>query len=130
MNRENLKNNPDSAGSVNRPDGSIESKAPGASGGTTVTLLQRIKSGQIDPSAIGRDDRRLLVSHLMADGYSTAEIAQIMKVCDRSIARDKRAIREDSALPQDPKLAEEMTGPPTRSAAAGSASRVPICRAR
>lgn len=115
MNREDLKNKSDSADAVNRPNESIESQAPRppaprGSGGTTVALLQGIKSGQIDPSAIGRDDRRLLVSHLMADGYSTAEIAQILKVSDRSIARDKRVIREDYALTQDPKLAEQMTG--------------------
>ena len=116
MTREDAENESDSTGSLIPPPGSLDSQAhgvvgaSGVSGGRTVTLLQRIKSAQLDASAIGRDDRRLLVSHLMADGYSTAEIAQILKVSDRSIARDKRAIREDNVLPQDPKLIEQMAG--------------------
>ena len=86
------------------------SEASGGSGGRTVTLLQQIRSGQIDSTAICRDDRRLLVAFLMADGYSTAEMAQLLKVSDRSIERDKHAIRQENALPQDPKLYEQMTG--------------------
>ena len=90
--------------------GSEVSGDSGGSGGRTVMLLQQIRSGQMDASAIGRDDRRLLVAFLMADGYSTAEMAQLLKVSDRSIERDKQAIRQENALPQDPKLYEQMTG--------------------
>jgi len=46
----------------------------------------------------------------MADGYSTADMAQILKVSDRSIERDKKAIREANALSADPELAEQMVG--------------------
>jgi hypothetical protein len=73
-------------------------------------MLQRLKSGELDPSTIDLGSRRLLVSHLMGEGYATAEMAQLMKVSDRSIERDKHAIREENALPQDPKLTAQMTG--------------------
>lgn len=46
----------------------------------------------------------------MSDGYSTADMAQILKVSDRSIERDKKAIREASAIAADPQLVEQMVG--------------------
>jgi len=76
----------------------------------TLSLLQKIQAGTVDPRCIRPADRRLLVSYLMADGYSTADIAQILKVSDRSIERDKKAIREANALAADPELVEQMAG--------------------
>jgi hypothetical protein len=37
-------------------------------------------------------------------------MAQVLKVSDRSIERDKRAIREANALPKDPQLVGQMVG--------------------
>lgn len=87
-------------------------REPGSSagGGRTVALLQQIQSGQTHTKTIALDDRRLLVAYLMSDGYSTAEIAQLLKVSDRSIERDKQAIRQSNALPKDPKLTEQLAG--------------------
>jgi len=85
-------------------------KTSGGGGGRTVALLQQFQSGQITAKAISLDDRRLLVTLLMSDGYSTAEIAQVLKVSDRSVERDKQAIRQGNALPKDPKLLEQMAG--------------------
>ena len=79
-------------------------------GERTLALLQQIQNGATDPKAIGLAERRQLVAYLMADGYSTADIAQILRVSDRSIERDKRAIREQNALPRDPALVEQMVG--------------------
>jgi len=76
----------------------------------TLSLLQKIQAATVDPRCIRPADRRLLVNHLMADGYSTAEIAQILKVSDRSIERDKKAIREANALSAGPELVEQMAG--------------------
>ena len=76
----------------------------------TLSLLQKIQAGTVNPRCTRTADRRLLVNHLMADGYSTAEMAQILKVSDRSIERDKKAIREANALAADPELVEQMAG--------------------
>jgi hypothetical protein len=46
----------------------------------------------------------------MADGYATADMAQILKVSDRSVERDKKAIRETNALAAEPELVEQMAG--------------------
>ena len=76
----------------------------------TLSLLQKIQAGTVDPKCIRPAERRQIVSYLMADGYSTAEIARILKVSDRSIERDKKAIRETNALAADPELVEQMVG--------------------
>ncbi len=76
----------------------------------TLSLLQKIQAGTVDPRCIRPAERRLLVSYLIADGYSTADIAQILKVSDRSIERDRKAIREANALAAGPELVEQMVG--------------------
>jgi hypothetical protein len=76
----------------------------------TVTLIQGLQSGSIDAKSISIPDRRQLVAVLLADGYTTVDIAQIMKVSDRSIERDKLAIRQSNAVSRDPKLIPQMVG--------------------
>jgi len=83
---------------------------PRDTGERTLGLLQKIQAGTVDPKCVRPAERRLIVSYLMADGYSTADMAQILKVSDRSIERDKKAIREANALSADPELAEQMVG--------------------
>ncbi|MHC4159941.1 MAG: hypothetical protein ACYSSO_12775, partial [Planctomycetota bacterium] len=43
----------------------------------TLSLLQKIQAGTVDPKCIRPAERRLIVSYLMADGYCTADMAQI-----------------------------------------------------
>jgi len=76
----------------------------------TLSLLQKIQAGTVDPRCTRPAERRLIVSYLMADGYATADMAQILKISDRSIERDKKAIREANALAADPELVEQMAG--------------------
>jgi len=83
---------------------------PGDTGERTLSLLQKIQAGTVDPKCIRPAERRPIVSYLMADGYSTTDMAQILKVSDRSIERDKKAIREANALAADPELIEQMVG--------------------
>ncbi len=83
---------------------------PCEAGERTLSLLQKIQAGTVDPKCIRPAERRLIVSYLMADGYATADMAQILKVSDRSIERDKKAIREANALAATPELVEQMVG--------------------
>jgi len=76
----------------------------------TLSLLQKIQAGTVDPKCIRPAERRLIISYLMADGYSTADMAQILKISDRSIERDKKTIREANALAASPELVEQMVG--------------------
>jgi hypothetical protein len=92
-------------------DGNPAIPGSGANGEhRTVDLLRKIEIGETDPKCIASADRRQLVAYLMGDGYSTAEIAQIFKVGDRTIERDKKCVREAHAIVRDPKLVEQMVG--------------------
>ena len=90
---------------------SSDTTDPGPAGETgTVALLRQIQSGAMDPKSIGPADRRQLVAFLLSDGYSAAEMSQILKVAERTIERDKKAIRESNAIARDPRLVEQMVG--------------------
>lgn len=73
-------------------------------------ILQGIKAGTINPRSLVPDQRKLLVPFLMAEGQSTAEIAHLLKTSDRTIERDKKAIRQENAISKDPELANIMAG--------------------
>ncbi len=76
----------------------------------TIALLQKIKNGQFEANSIEKAERMLLVPFLMAEGQTTAEIAHLLKVSDRTIERDKKALREEIAITKNPKLVEQMVG--------------------
>ncbi len=76
----------------------------------TLALLQKIKDGQFEANSIEKAERKLLVRFLMAEGKSTAEIAHLLKVSDRTIERDKKTLREEIAITKNPKLVEQMVG--------------------
>lgn len=76
----------------------------------SLVILQDIKSGKTDPSLLASSERKLLVSLLMVEGQSTAEIAHLLQVSDRTIERDKQAIRSGNALEKDPQLASLVAG--------------------
>jgi hypothetical protein len=46
----------------------------------------------------------------MAEGQSTAEIALLLQTSDRTIERDKKAIRENNAISEDPAFTGIMAG--------------------
>jgi hypothetical protein len=62
------------------PSGSNPS---GNSDARTVALLRKIESGSMSPKTVSVPDRRQLIAFLMGDGYSTAEMAQILQVAPR-----------------------------------------------
>jgi len=73
-------------------------------------ILQGIKARTTDPASLLPNQRKLLVQFLVAEGQSTAEIAHLLKVSDRTIERDKKAIHEENAISQDPELANIIAG--------------------
>ena len=72
--------------------------------------LKQIQAGQLNPATLDKDQRGAVVVVLMEDGYSTAQIATILRVSERTIDRDRRAWREAIALDADPKLLSQMVG--------------------
>lgn len=91
-------------------DGQDLTPASTSGEGRTLSLLQKIRTGAVDAKCIRPAERHQLVAFLMADGCSAAEMAEILKVSDRTIERDKKAIREANAIARDPRLVEQMAG--------------------
>ena len=76
----------------------------------TLTLLQDIRNGSIDPRSLRPVVRRMLVSFLMAEGQSTAEIGHLLKASDRIIQLDKKALWGENTITRDPALVGKMIG--------------------
>ena len=77
---------------------------------SVLTLIRGLQNGSLNPTSLMARDRRLCVEHLTAEGYSSAEIAEILKVADRTIARDRTAIRQSNSVEANPELLHQMVG--------------------
>lgn len=81
-----------------------------------LTIIRNIKERSLDPRGLSAEDRRRCVEVLRAEGYSMAEIAQVLKRHERTIHRDLEQIRAAHALAPDPSLCEQMIGEMVRQA--------------
>ncbi|MCH8151416.1 MAG: hypothetical protein IH830_03470 [Planctomycetes bacterium] len=81
-----------------------------STGHSVLSLIRGIQSGQIPPKSLSIEDRRRCVEHLTGEGFSTAEIAEILRTIERTVSRDRRAIREANAVEADPAFTAEMIG--------------------
>ncbi len=77
---------------------------------SVLDLIRGLQAGSTSGASLTPGDRRRCVEHLSAEGYSAAEISEILKVSQRTIARDRTVIRQHNALERDPKLTAEMVG--------------------
>lgn len=75
-----------------------------------LTLLQQIKSGSTDPRGMDKDLRQQVEEVLLLEGTSPPQIAQILKVSDKTIRRDIAAIKERNALTPSLELAKKLIG--------------------
>ncbi len=108
------------------PESSDKTDSGAAAGTSTVTLLRKIQSDAVDLRSISVADRRQLIAFLLGDGYSTAEMSQILRVADRTVERDKKAVRESNAIARDPRLVEQMmAGWPEKPSSLSSGSAKP-----
>lgn len=73
-------------------------------------LLGQIKAERLAPASISVEERRQCVMHLSAEGLSVPEIAGLLQTSDRTIARDRQAIRKAQALEPDTKLIGLVAG--------------------
>ena len=85
-------------------------ESPRESERSVLDLIRGLQSGSTSGASLTPGDRRRCVEHLSAEGYSAAEISEIMKVSQRTIGRDRTEIRQHNALERDPKLTAEMVG--------------------
>jgi len=74
------------------------------------SLIQQIKDGTLAPETLTKELRQRCVEVLLAEGYSTATMAQVFKKSDKTIKRDIEDIRERNAISPDINLAKKIIG--------------------
>jgi len=75
-----------------------------------LSLLQNIQSGAVDPRDINKELRQQIVEVLLLEGTMVPQIAQILKVSDKTIRRDIADIKERNALTPSLELAKQTIG--------------------
>lgn len=75
-----------------------------------LSLLQQIQSGEIDPRDVDKDLRQQMVEVLLLEGTSIPQIAQMLKVSDKTIRREISTIKEKNALSPSIELARMLVG--------------------
>lgn len=86
---------------------------------TVLSLIKDLQAGRLAGGSLAAADRRRVVEHLALEGYSVPEIAEILKISERTIARDRAAARAEHALSPSPELFRESAGMLLRQAEAG-----------
>jgi len=79
-------------------------------GRPVVEIIRDLRSGVITGRALDGESRRACVMYLGGEGYGVPEIAALLKVSDRTVARDRARMREELAVERDPGLLPRMVG--------------------
>ncbi len=80
------------------------------SGATVLSLIRDVREGRLSGPMLERADRQRVVEHLTGEGYSGAEIAEILKVSERTVIRDRIAVREQNALEPSDAMVAQVVG--------------------
>jgi len=75
-----------------------------------LALLQQIKDGQIAPGTIDKEARQKCVELLDAEGYTYAQIAQVLKCSEKTVSRDMKEIRKHNELSPSVEFAKQLIG--------------------
>ncbi len=81
---------------------------------SVLSLIRALQSGQV--AGLSPEDRRRVVEHLWGDGYSVPETAEIVKASERTILRDRVAIKAANAIRPDESFISETVGALVRQA--------------
>jgi uncharacterized protein with von Willebrand factor type A (vWA) domain len=105
-----------------------EATPPATEAEPVLAIIGRIKNKQLHPHTLSAEDRRRCVEVLRAEGYTQAEIAQILQRSERTIQRDLDQSRADHAVTVGPQFAEAMIGDLIRQAETSAAHLRRIAR--
>jgi transposase len=75
-----------------------------------IALIRDLQSGALQARSLSKDSRRACIEHLAAEGWSIAEMAEVLKVSGRTVHRDVAAIREANAVEADERTTAVMVG--------------------
>jgi transposase len=77
---------------------------------TILNIIQRIKDRTVEPKSLDKETRQGCVEVLIGEGYSQAQIAQILKCSDKTIHRDSKEIRQKNSITPSAEQAKELIG--------------------
>jgi len=77
---------------------------------SALSVLQKVKAGELDPRNLSAESRQACVEHMGIEGYATAEMAQVLRVTERTIRRDRQAIRKAHAVEPGDEFVRETVG--------------------
>ena len=77
---------------------------------TVTELVAAINDGQVSPESLPMAKRQQCVDRLTLDGFSNSDIAELMHISERTVRRDRAAIRRDHAVEPDRRLGDELMG--------------------
>lgn len=73
-------------------------------------LVRGLHDGRVLPGDLSLEMRQRCVDHLTLEGFASGEIAELMKISERTVRRDRAAIRRDHAVEPDLRLGDELLG--------------------
>ena len=73
-------------------------------------MIERIHAGRLNVSDLAVNVRQQCVGHLVLEGFTTTEIAQLLRMSERTVTRDRAAVRRDDALAPDSRLGDQLLG--------------------
>lgn len=83
---------------------------PEQDGRTIISVIQGVKDRTLNPKTLSEGERRECVEFLSWEGYTQAQIGQILKISDRTVRRDLKVIEDNNALSPDVDLAKRIVG--------------------
>lgn len=83
---------------------------PVISNKSSVQLLQEINSGLTDPGLLDKPSRQQCIELLITEGYTHAQIAQLLKCSEKTISRDIKEIRARNELTPSVPFAKQFIG--------------------
>lgn len=73
-------------------------------------IVERIHAGSLAAESLPAEVRRRCVSQLTAEGFSGTEIAALLHMGERTVRRDRAALRKEEALAPSRFLGDELLG--------------------
>lgn len=83
---------------VGEPEPAPDHDAQASDARSVITLLRDVHEGRLSGQMLAKPDRIRIVEHMTAEGYSALEIAEVLKVTDRTVTRDRADVRAMNAL--------------------------------
>jgi len=75
-----------------------------------ISLTRQLHDGEISAANLTKESRITCVEYLTSEGYSSAQVAEILKVSTRTIYRDKKCVRDRNAVACSPDFTAKQVG--------------------